>query len=106
MADKKFERGFRPVSPTQKMEAALSDSGTRTQTEPAYERGKADLVDKFRQREERWRTEQALRDQASANSGLGKPAAPEAEAGHQAESEPDSQAGDQATGADDGAERQ
>lgn len=89
MADKKVERGFRPVSPTQKMEAALSDPGTRTMNETTHDKqGKSALAEKFRQREERWRTEQALRDQASAHNRRGRVAAAEEETGQEAEAEP------------------
>lgn len=34
--------------------------------EPAHDKGKAALVDKFREREERWRKEQALHDREAA----------------------------------------
>jgi hypothetical protein len=36
--------------------------------EPVHDKGKAALVDKFREREERWRREQTLRDQQGARS--------------------------------------
>ena len=65
MADKKVERSGRerPLTPTQKMKAALSDPGTVNMSEPTHDKGRSALVDKFREREERWRREQALRDQ-------------------------------------------
>jgi hypothetical protein len=65
MADKKVERSGRerPQTPRQKLKAALSDSGNVNMAEPAHDKGKAALIDKFREREERWRREQVLRDQ-------------------------------------------
>jgi hypothetical protein len=65
MADKKVERSGRerPLTPTEKMEAALSDPGNMNMAEPTHDKGKSALVDKFREREERWRREQALHDQ-------------------------------------------
>ena len=70
MADKKVERSGRerPLTPTQKLKATLSDSGTVNMAEPTHDKGKATLVDKFREREERWRREQSLRDQQSARA--------------------------------------
>jgi len=68
MADKKVERSGRerPLTPTQKMKAALSDPGTVNMAEPTHDKGKAALVDKFRAREERWRRDQSLQDHAAA----------------------------------------
>ncbi len=65
MADKKVERSGRerPITPTQKMEASLSDPGTVNMAEAAHDKGKSALVDKYREREERWRREQSLHDQ-------------------------------------------
>lgn len=90
MADKKVERSGRerPLTPTQKMEAALSDPGTMNMADPTRDKGKSALVDKFREREERWRREQALHGQQTAHAaerakqGLGEqggsePAEPE-----------------------------
>ena len=70
MADKKVERSGRerPLTPTQKLKAALSDSGTVNMSEPSHDKGKAALVDKFREREERWRREQTMRDRQGARS--------------------------------------
>lgn len=70
MADKKVERSGRqrPLTPTQKMEAALSDPGTLNVAEATHDKGKAALVDKFREREERWRREQAFHDQQAAHA--------------------------------------
>ncbi len=70
MADKKVERSGRerPLTPTQKMEAALSDPGTLNMADPTRDKGKSALVDKFREREERWRREQALHDQQAAQA--------------------------------------
>lgn len=69
MADKKVERSGRerPLTPTQKMEAALSDPGTMNVAETTHDKGRSALVDKFREREERWRRDQALHDQQAAH---------------------------------------
>lgn len=65
MADKKVGRSDqeRPITPTQKMEASLSDPGTMNMADTAHDKGKSALVDKYREREERWRREQSLHDQ-------------------------------------------
>ncbi|MFH0916638.1 MAG: hypothetical protein V1912_09365 [bacterium] len=70
MADKKVERSGRerPLTPTQKMEAALSDPGTMNVAEATHDKGKSALVDKFREREARWRRDQALHDQQAAHA--------------------------------------
>jgi hypothetical protein len=72
MADKKVERmgRERPTTPTQKMKAALSDAGMVNVADINQDKGKAALVDKFREREERWRREQSLQAQ-QAQSGHG-----------------------------------
>ena len=64
MADKKVERSGRerPLTPRQKMKAALSDPGTVNVADSTHDKGKHALADKFREREERWRREQSLRD--------------------------------------------
>jgi len=83
MADKKVERSGRerPLTPTQKMKAALSDPGTVNMSEVSHDKGKSALVDKFRDREERWRREQSLRDQeASAARQHGQEAGDDATA--------------------------
>jgi hypothetical protein len=73
MADKKVERSGRerPITPTQKMESALSDPGTVNMAVPTRDKGKSALADKFREREERWRREQALHDQQAARTSEG-----------------------------------
>jgi hypothetical protein len=65
MADKKIARSRRErsLTPREKLVSALSDSGTISMAEPTHDKGKSALVDRFRKREERWRQEQALRDQ-------------------------------------------
>jgi hypothetical protein len=70
MADKKVERSGRerPRTPTQKMEAALSDPGTMNVADPTHDKGRSALLDRFRDREERWRREQSLRDQQAAQT--------------------------------------
>lgn len=70
MADKKVDR-YRPdrvVSPNQQTTSALSETGTINVAEAAHDKGKAALLDKFRQREERWRMEQSLHDREAAGS--------------------------------------
>ena len=80
MADKKVDRYRfeRTTTPTEKLASALSDSGTINMAEPTHAKGKSALVDKFRRREERWRTEQALHDQ-EAGQASEQPAETEAE---------------------------
>ena len=75
MADKKVERSGRerPRTPTQKMQAALSDPGTMDMADTTHDKGKSALVDRFREREQRWRTEQTLRDREAAH-GVEHPA--------------------------------
>jgi len=70
MADKKVERSRRglPLTPTQKLKSALSDPGTMNMAEPAHDKGRSALVDRFRQREERWRREQSFHDQEAAHA--------------------------------------
>jgi hypothetical protein len=70
MADKKVERSGRerPRTPTQKMQAALSDPGTMDMADPTHDKGKSALADRFREREQRWRTGQALRDREDAHN--------------------------------------
>jgi hypothetical protein len=68
MADKKVDRNRREhsLTPTQKMRASISDPGTMNMADVTHDKGKSALVDKFREREERWRREQALHDQETA----------------------------------------
>jgi hypothetical protein len=69
MSDKKVTRsGGRPITPTQKMEAALSDPGTVNVADIPHDKGKSAIADKFREREERWRRDQALHDQQEARA--------------------------------------
>ena len=94
MPDKKVGHSGRerPITPTQKMEAALSDPGTMNMAEPTHDKGKSALVDNFRDREERWRREQSLHDQEEcARQQRGQQAA---EAGEPAESEGQGEGGD------------
>jgi hypothetical protein len=82
MADKKVSRiGGRPITPTQKMEAALSDPGTMNVADAPHDKGKSALADKFREREERWRREQAMHEQQATH---GNPP-PERQAGASAD---------------------
>ncbi|MBN1321190.1 MAG: hypothetical protein JXA87_10160 [Thermoleophilia bacterium] len=95
MADKKVERSGRerPLTPRQKMNSALSDPGTVNMAAPTHDKGKSALADKFREREERWRREQALHDRQAAQEAehntLGT-----AEAGETAESKGQEEGGD------------
>jgi hypothetical protein len=75
MADKKVERSGRerPFTPAQKLSSALSDPGTMSMADPSHDKGKSALVDKFRDREERWRREQALRDRQMAQPAQATP---------------------------------
>jgi hypothetical protein len=68
MADKKVDRSNsrRPLTPLQKMTASLSDPGTMDMADPGHDKGRSALADKFREREERWRREQAQRDRESS----------------------------------------
>jgi hypothetical protein len=50
------------------MEGALSDPGTVNVADLPHDKGKSATVDKFREREERWRREQALHDQQAAHA--------------------------------------
>jgi len=69
MSDKKVGRfGARPITPTEQMERALSDPGTVNVADLPHDKGKAAVADKFREREERWRREQALHDQQTAET--------------------------------------
>ena len=88
MADKKVDRSSsrRPLTPTQKMTAALSDTGTMDMTNPSHDKGRSALVDKFREREERWRREQAQRDREAAQEREAGPRSAEEGAAGEAES--------------------
>jgi hypothetical protein len=69
MADKKVERSLRgrPATPVQKMQAALSDQGTLDMSDTRHDKGKSALADKFREREDRWRRDQAFHDRETAH---------------------------------------
>lgn len=69
MSDKKVGRVYRrSITPTEKMESALSDPGTTNVADNPHAKGKSAMVDKFREREEEWRREQSLHDQAAAHA--------------------------------------
>lgn len=87
MADKKVERSLRgrPQTPTQKMQAALSDQGTFDMADARHDKGKSALVDKFREREERWRRNQAFHDREAAQEVEAREAAPEKDTGDRIE---------------------
>ena len=69
MADKKVGRpDRRPITPTQKMEAALSDPGTLNMADIPHDKGKSAAADKFRERDEKWRREQSLHNQEAAQA--------------------------------------
>ena len=69
MADKKVERSRmgRPLTPTKRLEASLSDQGTVDMADRTHDVGRSALVDNFREREERWRSDQALHDREAAH---------------------------------------
>ncbi|MHB9150134.1 MAG: hypothetical protein ACYC33_08680 [Thermoleophilia bacterium] len=82
MADKKVERNVRssdqerPSTPTQKMTAALSDTGTVNMAHAEHDKGKAALFDRFRDRDERYRQEQSaasLSAEAATRAGSTTP---------------------------------
>ncbi len=84
MPDKKVSKSVaaRPSTPSQKLDASLSDTGTVNMAEPTHDRARSTLVDKFKEREERWRRDQALHEHqgegvASAEAGSGVEAAVE-----------------------------
>lgn len=83
MADKKVERNLRssdqerPQTPTQKMTGALSDSGNVNMAEDR-DKGKTALLDRFRDRDERYRREQSIA--ASAENASARPSSPDAPA--------------------------
>jgi hypothetical protein len=95
MADKKVERSGRerPLTPTQKMNASLSDQGMVNMAEPTHDKGKAALVDRFREREERWRSDQTLHAQEAALEAQ-KDQQVSARAGESAESNGQGEGGD------------
>ena len=95
MADKKVERSGRerPLTPRQKMNAALSEPGTVNMATPTRDKGRSALADKFREREERWRREQAFHDRQAARES--EPSAPEtSEAGEEGDSKGQEEGGD------------
>jgi hypothetical protein len=99
MSDKKVGRfGGRPITPTEQMERALSDPGTVNVSDLPHDKGRGAVADKFREREERWRRDQA--DQALQDQRVAFPTEPAeqpvAEAG-------ETRAGDTAKG-DEGGE--
>jgi hypothetical protein len=87
MADKKVERSLRtrPLTPTQKLQAALSDQGTFDMADARHDKGKSALADKFREREERWRRDQAFHDREEAQETEASHTAPEKATGDRTE---------------------
>ena len=68
MADKKVDR-YRPegaLRPTQLPKTALPSPGTVNMADPTHDKGKSSILDKFRKREERWRSEQSRHDREAA----------------------------------------
>lgn len=82
MADKKVERNVRssdqerPSTPTQKMTAALSDSGTVNMAHAEHDKGKSALLDRFRDRDERYRQEQSAASRSTETAETAPEAAP------------------------------
>ena len=90
MPDKKVSKSVasRPPTPSQKLDASLSDTGTVNMAESAHDKGRSTLVDKFKEREERWRREQALHEQQGEGAfPAGGEAEPVAEGAGPGESE-------------------
>ena len=79
MADKKVERSRmgRPYTPTGRLQASLGDQGTVDMADRNHDKGRSALVDKFREREERWRRDQALHDRESTLETVESPRAAE-----------------------------
>ncbi|NLT35418.1 MAG: hypothetical protein GXX83_05930 [Gaiellales bacterium] len=67
MADKKVERNVRsseeerPGTPAEKLQGSISDKNTLNMAQSARDRAKTALLDRFRDREERFRRDQAAR---------------------------------------------
>jgi len=77
MADKKVDR-YRPkrsLPPTQSGKAAPSGPGTIGTAEDEREGRRTALLDKFRKREERWRSQQALHDREAGEATRPQPGA-------------------------------
>lgn len=74
MADKKVERNVRssdeerPTTPTEKLQSSISKTGMLSMAHRAADRDKSALLDRFREREERYRREQSIADQAEEGS--------------------------------------
>ena len=70
MADKKVNRQspYRGLSPAQQAKNSLSDEGTIEMSDPTHDKGRSALVDKSRDREERWRRRQATKNQEEAGA--------------------------------------
>lgn len=74
MADKKVERNVRssdeerPTTPQEKLEASISKTGTLNMSNLAADKARSALLDRFREREERYRREQAAAAQAAMQS--------------------------------------
>jgi hypothetical protein len=72
MADKKVERNIRsseeerPITPSQKFQASTSDGGTLKVPEKTDSKARDALLDRFREREQRFRREQSDHAQAEA----------------------------------------
>ncbi len=83
MADKKVERNVRssdeerPTTPTEKLQSSISKAGTLSMAHLAADKAKSTLLDKFREREERYRREQSAAAQAEGSALPLEPAAGE-----------------------------
>ena len=77
MADKKVERSRsgRPYTPTERLQASLGDQGTVDMADRNHDKGRSALVDNFREREERWRRDQALHDRQATQEAAESPQA-------------------------------
>lgn len=74
MADKKVERNVRssdeerPTTPTEKLQSSISKAGTINMAHLSADKAKSTLLDKFREREERYRREQSVAAQAESSA--------------------------------------
>jgi len=74
MADKKVERNVRssdeerPTTPTEKLQSSISKTGTLSMAQLAADKAKSALLDRFREREERYRRDQSTAAQEEEGS--------------------------------------
>lgn len=84
MSDKKVERGFRSSDgehlpePSGKIPHLPSDTGATSTVPEGRDKGKAELLDKFREREERYRREHGEEQSAGGEASSASPGTPSA----------------------------